>query len=433
MTTFQIILTSIFGVFIVGALVVVGMSRGSSSTGIQPIVLWGTVPYQKFNPSLQLLSKLNSGNAVATYVEIPAQDFERKMIEALASGNGPDAVLLPHDLIVRFSDKVLPISYNSITLRQLKDTYIDEGELFAGTQGILGIPFTVDPLILYWNRDLYATAGIAQPPKNWTEVQDMLPKLSKRDTASGVVSQSAFALGEYSNIMNAKAILSSLMLQAGSPIVTTDARGQRVSTLSDASATSNKIVADAVTFYTQFANPSNKNYVWNRALPNSRQAFVSGDLANYIGFSSELSTITALNPNLNFDIAAFPQAPNARLSVTFGNMTGLAMLRSTKNPTNTLAALMLIGGKDFVSLWANYANLAPARRDLIVSHPNDPYLDVVYSSALISRGWLDPNPRSTETIFRSLVERITSGQLSVAQALSTAHRELTSVLLDPVQ
>jgi ABC-type glycerol-3-phosphate transport system substrate-binding protein len=388
---------------------------------------------EKFSAALETLSKANNNTAVASYTQIPAQDLERRLIEALASGTGPDAVLLPQELIVRFRDKILPISYKSITLRQFKDTYVDEAELFTSDQGILGIPFTVDPLVLYWNRDLYSTAGIAQPPKNWTEVQDVLPKLSKRNTTTGVVSQSAFALGEYSNVNNAKAIVSALMLQGGSPIVAKDDRGITISTLAGSDSARTAAASDAVRFYTQFANPVHKNYVWNRAMPNSLQAFVSGDLANYIGFSSELPAITTLNPNLNFDIAAFPQAPNARLAATFGNMTGMVVMRGTQNPANTLAALMIIGGKDFVSLWSNYSNVAPARRDLMVSHPDDPYLDVVYSAALISRAWLDPNPRSTENIFRNLIERITSGQLTVPQALNTAHRELTSVLLNPVQ
>ncbi len=430
MTTFQIILTAIFGAFIVGALVVVSMSKGGSSNQLQPIVLWGTVSEAQFSQALQEQARITGGTPLAQYTQITPADFDRRLVEALASGTGPDAVLLPQDLIMRFSDKVLPVSYNSITLRQFKDTFVDEGELLASDAGLLGLPFTIDPLVLYWNRDLYSTAGIPNPPRNWTEAQEMLPKLSKRDATAGTVSQSAFALGEYSNVGNAKEILSALFIQGGSTIIGRDERGQFASML-NSEASGQMATRDALVFYTQFANPAHKNYVWNRSKPSSIQAFIGGDLANYIGFSSELANITKLNPNLNFDVAAFPQAPNARVSSTFGRMTSLAMLRGTRNPENTLAVMMQLAGKDFVSIWSNYSNVAPARRDAIVSKPDDPYLDIVYSSALISRAWLDPNPVLTETVFKNMIERVTSGQMAAGLALTTAQREMTSILYTP--
>ncbi|MCD5396682.1 MAG: hypothetical protein LRZ98_00730 [Candidatus Pacebacteria bacterium] len=41
-------------------------------------------------------------------------------------------------------------------------------------------------------------------------------------------------------------------------------------------------------------------------MPNSRDVFLSGKLATYFGFSSELRGLRLKNPNLNFDIAMVP-------------------------------------------------------------------------------------------------------------------------------
>ena len=101
--------------------------------------------------------------------EIPAASFDQTLIEALANGNGPDAIIIPQDSIVHYLDKIEPIPYQSFSQSAFKSAYITKAELFLGGNGVLAVPFSVDPLVMYWNRDLFANAGIAEPPQYWDE------------------------------------------------------------------------------------------------------------------------------------------------------------------------------------------------------------------------------------------------------------------------
>ena len=67
----------------------------------------------------------------------------------------------------------------------------------------------------------------------------------------------------------------------------------------------NLAVADetALLFYTDFTNPSKTSYSWNAALPQSFDAFTSGELAAYLGYASEYNSIISRNPNLRFKSA----------------------------------------------------------------------------------------------------------------------------------
>ena len=38
-----------------------------------------------------------------------------------------------------------------------------------------------DPLVMYWNQDIFTSSGIAQPPKTWTEFLSIIPELSVTD------------------------------------------------------------------------------------------------------------------------------------------------------------------------------------------------------------------------------------------------------------
>ncbi len=72
--------------------------------------------------------------------------------------------------------------------------------------------------------------------------------------------------------------------------------------------------------------------------------------------------------------------------------------------------------------------LPPVRRDLIAKGNTDPYLSIFYDSALISKGWLDPDPFQSSSIFQNLIESVVSGREVMSQAINQAHNELNLLL-----
>src|SRR5262249_8437738 len=160
--------------------------------------------------------------------------------------------------------------------RSFQDTFIQSGEAFLSDAGALGLPFTVDPLVMYWNRQLFANAGIATPPRYWDEVAADAPKLT-RSGQDGTLSVSTAALGAWENVEHAKEILLTLIFQLGNRVIVPDAKSGYVSVL----ATSQSAVppaASALSYYADFANPAKPSYSWNASLPDSKDAFISNSL-----------------------------------------------------------------------------------------------------------------------------------------------------------
>lgn len=427
MSKFQIILLAFCVVFIVVGVAVFSSTRDASKSPRGVTVLWGTIPSGAMQNILNNI-RISQQAVDINYVEKNPATFDQEFIEALASGKGPDAILIAQDSIVKYADKIVSIPFTTFSERDFKDTFVTEGELFLTASGALALPFVVDPLVLYWNRDVFANAGLATPPKLWQDFLTITPKLTvRKGVGDSVITKSSVALGEYRNIENAKEIFSALLFQAGSPIVTIK-NGKYQSVLKESSTLGFSPAESVLRFYTQFADPQKALYSWNRSFVSAQQKFLAGDLATYIGFGSEIANLRVRNPNLNFDVALLPQTASDSLKSTFGKILGIAMVRSGSNPSGTLANLFSLTDASVVGYASGVLSLPPARRDLLSVRPSDPYKAVFYDSALISRGWLDPDRLGTNMIFRDLVESVSSGRLRLNEAISEASTQLDEVL-----
>ena len=426
LTRFQIILLALCVIFTVAGVTVFSLTRNTSQSPRGTTVLWGTFPSSAMQSILSRV-RIVQAEVDVTYVEKDSDTFDQEFIEALASGRGPDAVLIAQDSIITYADKLVPIPFETFSERDFRDTFVSEGELFLTANGALGLPFTIDPLVLYWNRDLFATAGLPTPPRLWQDFLIITPKLTvRKGLGDPVITKSAVAMGEYRNVENAKEIISGLLLQAGTPIVKIE-NGRYESALKDG--LQGFVPAESVLrFYTQFADPQKSMYSWNRSFTSARQEFLAGDLATYIGFASELALLRTKNPNLNFDVALLPQTSLDGLKSTYGNIYAVALVRGSTNPSGTVANLFSLTTPQAVVDASAVLNLPPVRRDALSVRPSDPYKAVFYDSALVAKGWLDPNRFQTNTIFKNLIESVSSGRLRLIEAISEANDQLDATL-----
>lgn len=423
MSKFQIVLLVFFGLSLIIAVAVFAVYRGNSSSQAS-VTIWGNIPSENFNQLLQGEIGRNDSFKL-TYTEKLDGTLVNDFTEALARGAGPDLIILSQDQLYRAKSKLVAIPYKSISERDFKETFAEEGEIFLSPEGILALPLAIDPLVLYYNRDILNTAGIAKPLSYWDEIYAQAAKLTLRDGA-GNITQSTIALGETRNIANAKEILSLLMMQAGTPIIA-KVGTQYHSLLLENLGQAESPAEAALNFYTQFANPSKLYYSWNRTQPEAQTAFAAGDVAYYIGFAHELSSIRNKAPTLNLGIALMPQSRVSGKAITFGNVRGVAITRGTKNVQAALSvAGELVKSKNAAPLSA-YLALPPARRDLLSGKPSDATLPVFYDSALQARSWLDPSPEETRVIFTDMIDSVTSGRTRSYQAISEANRRLDAL------
>lgn len=427
---FQIIVLGIFSVAIViGMLAFSGklvLPTSKQDVNYGEVTVWGTLPANMMQ-SLIADKLRNERNITIKYVEKAKATFNADLVEALAAGRGPDLFMIAQDEILRNLNKIALIPYTAVTERDFKDTFIQEGEMFFRPEGIVALPLTVDPIVMYWNRDILTNAGIVAPPTKWGEFFTMAPRIVVRDQG-GTISRSFASLGEYRNVSHAKEILSIIIMQAGSPIVSSQngLLTADLTTSTDPNAQSPAV--NAVNFFTQFASSDKDSYSWNRSLPYSRDMFEAGDLALYFGYASEYLSIKQKNPHLNFDVAVMPQADQTSARATFGRIQGFAMVKTSTNLQGAMHAALVLSGSDMIAGLAQSAGLPPVRRDLLGLGSSDPVQTIFYSSALISRAWQDPSSVETDQLLQSMIDDIGSGRLKVSQALSVAQSSINKLL-----
>ncbi len=427
---FELALVVIFGILMVLALILLRTNKPDQDAGLVtlggPVVIWGTLAEEGIDSLLFDLSKVNKNYQSVSYHYVSEEDFDAKFVNALADRNSPDLLLLSQEFLVQHRSRLEAIPYTSFSLRDFKTAYVDGAEIFALEDGIYGYPVAVDPLMLYWNRDLFSGVNRLTPPSTWEEiVGEVVPGLTIRDFNRNV-SQSAIALGEYDNIRNAFPVISMLLLQGGSSLVAEEKNEYKVVLNEAVNATKARPLSDAMSFYVNFNNVSNTLYSWNKSLMEDQELFLSEKLAMYFGFGSEAKLLETKNPNLNFDIAPVPQGGTVTLSAkrTYGRFYAFMIPKSALNKAGAYTVMQEIGNQSNTQKIADDYGLAPATRASLAVGSNDIYGREIYASVAQSRGWLNPNLNKTEGIFRVLLEDISANRSDIDMATSDAIKRL---------
>ncbi len=427
LSVFQVILLTVFGAFAVsGILVFAIFVGGGSGKVIGPVTIWGPLDGGAFTAVFREAVDNDSRLAQVTYVEKDPATYESELTEALASGNGPDLFLLRQDGAVRGASRVLPIPYKALSATQFANTFIEAADSYLDSAGILAVPLVADPLVMYWNRDMFSSAGFAQPPQTWGELDGIVQKILKKSDA-GTIEKAAVAFGEYANVNNAKDILSMLILQAGGRLTVRDQAGRLVPALSVSTAASPQATESALRFYTEFADPSNVRYSWNRSLPDSRATFASGDLALYFGYASEGPMIVRANPNLNLGVAAVPQTASGERAVDVAHVYAFAVARTSKNPQGAATIAFLLTSTEISRSLSTALGIPSARRD-VLSEPAEGNGDLFNNQVILARSWIDPDSQKTGDIFRAMIERVTSGSARLSEAVQRADQEMAQLI-----
>lgn len=419
----------IIAVAVIAALVAMGVLSGRlpgirapGSRNKTNLVIWGTIPKRALSQELSTLKRELPAISL-TYQEKSKASFESELVNALATAEGPDIIIFPSGFVLKQKDKFFLIPETFLTERNFRDTFVDGSELLIFEDGILGLPLTVDPLILYWNRDLFRNEGISAPPKTWDEFLVSSQALTKIDAAGNII-QSGAALGLSANIENLREIISLLVLQAGNPIV--ERESQKV-VLTKKISGSLQPAENSVRFFTEFSNPQKASYSWSPAQPNSREAFARGDLAMYFGFGSEIQDIIDTNPHLNFDISSVPQIRGGKVTLTFGKFTSIGITRQSKSPEAAFQVLKFFTERKQLRALAQSLKTASARRDLLSERADDPTLEVIWREAVRFQSWLDIDPEKTSEIFSEMIQSVYSGRKSTGDATRDAEAQLEAM------
>ncbi len=431
---FQTILLTFFGVMAVVGLIV--FSKSDAEKDNSPIaeaqgtvVIWGTYPGTGMAAVMEKFNQTYALSFTTVYQYHDPKTFDSDIVEALASGRGPDILLLPDDLILRHSDKIDIIPYAAMPPGVFSQMFIQAAEIYLRDTGVVALPFALDPIVMYWNRDLFNNESITQPPQYWDELLVMVPKFTKRDPKTSEIKQSGVAFGEYANVDHAKDIIAMLLIQVGNPLVKfVDGRPKSfIAGTSDGyTFVPDEDTISAFRFFMDFSNPLKGIYTWTRSKSGSLNEFINGNLAIHFDYASSYKKIQEKNPYLNFSVAQVPLPRGTKVQATYGKMHGFAVLKTSQNKKTALIAIQrLLFDKDPSADFAAAFSLPPVRRDQLAVKPNDAALAVFYDAAIRSRSWLDPKPELTDKAFKEAVEGVSSGKMPIAFSLTDLSSKIT--------
>lgn len=419
--TFKTILLVIFGFGILIAVIVFSLNKGGGNKqNYGSVEIWGTLPQNIVNEALKDIED----NITITYKQKQETSLRQELVEALASGYGPNIIMLPFGEFIGYRKHLSPTPYESFSERDFRNAYVAQAELYLTQGGVLALPLLIDPMVMFWNRAIFSSHAVSHVPSVWDDFNILAPTMTIRDDLT--ISRSTIPFGQYANVSHAKDIISMLIMQAGAPIIAINKGEMKVNVNEGIDIATPG--SSAFKFFMAFSNPALSTYSWNRSLPQSKQVFISGQSAVYFGYASEYDEIKKINPHLDFDVAMVPQARGAQKKLTFGKINGLAMLRNSKNKTGSFYAMQLITSGDIAEKLSQGLQLPPAHRDLLAQKPDDATLPVFYDSAHISASWPDLSSKDTDTIFRNAVEGILSSRFSVDEAVEGIERQLSQLV-----
>jgi multiple sugar transport system substrate-binding protein len=105
-------------------------------------------------------------------VQVPYDDFHRKLLTAIAGGTAPDLIRSDIIWVPEFADMgaLVPLDTQMSDFAQIKDTVFD-GPLSTNFLNghYYGLPLDTNTRVLVYNKDMFKAAGIANPPATMDE------------------------------------------------------------------------------------------------------------------------------------------------------------------------------------------------------------------------------------------------------------------------
>ena len=351
------------------------------------------------------------------YTQKDEKTFSEEIINALAERRGPDLVVTNNEWITEHLEKLSSAAATVANIQNLRSVFVESAAdaLFEintdpvskKTAGVIwGLPLWFDPLVLFWNKDIFDAASIALPPKNWFEFLDDANKI-KKVAPGGVIVRAGTALGRSKTIPLYKELLGLLLLQQNTSI--------------DSFLTSSGNTSETVLrFYTDFGRFGATAYTWNNNQASPRDLFVSGKLGMMIDYASFAPRLVEKNAHLSYGVAPAPQPQGAEFPIHSGSVKSIAVTREAKNADTAWAFAKWLGGKDAVEMLVERYPAIPARRDLL----DDPNLSQVAKEATLNARYVgDSYPRESSFIIGEMLESIADGKVTPSGALIEARQK----------
>jgi multiple sugar transport system substrate-binding protein len=402
---------------------------GSTSTAPKSVVLNFWDPFEDSQNLQPLISAYEQKhpNVQIIYTKKDITTYPQDLLNALASGTGPDIFSINNSWLPAYLDKTVPATSTILSYTTYKNSFVDVAvNDFTKNQQVYAVPLYVDSLGLYYNKDILGTAGIATPPKTWDELSQDVQKIKRADN-TGYFTLSGLAAGTNANVNRGVDILYLMMLQQGAVPYSADGTEPMFAQTVEQNGNSTNPGLAGLNFYTSFANPGSPNYNWNARSDYSTDAFANGRAAFLYSYYYTAATIRQKNPNLNFDVAPVPQPNLTDPSVNFANYWGEAVSKQSKAPNTAWDFLTYLTSKDSLDQYYAKDKEPSSRNDLIALQIQDPDVGVFANANLTAKNFYKPDQAQMDNIFGEMIDNVILKGVSPQSALQQASQEAATL------
>lgn len=402
----------------------------------EPIVLTFWQTFDNSDAFTDIINKYQElhPNITIEYKKFRYEEYENELLNAWAEDRGPDIFSIQNTWVKKYQNKITPLpteitmaymvqigtvkkeivpqleTIKSLTVRDLKNNFADVvfSDVVLEDGKIYGLPLSVDTLALYYNRDLLNSSGVSNAPTYWNkDFQQIVKKLTKQDPKKGLV-QSGISLGTSQNINRFSDILSVLMMQNGAQMTS----GSQVTfnAIPPTMTGNYNPGLEALRFYIDFANPNKEVYCWNNDMPNNLEAFTSGNLAMFFGYSFDLAQIRAQAPKLNFSVAKLPQIEGNSIQINFANYWVDTVSKKSQYPNEAWDFVQFLTKEENAKLYLATTKKPTALKSLINTQKDDEDLGVFAEQILSAKSWY--HGRSITDAERAMGEMINSALIA---------------------
>lgn len=341
--------------------------------------------------------------------QLRSDELYPRLIEALAEDKGPDIISVNARDLQSFRAKLAPMpkTVGDATVAVVKkvtgnETVVTRRTITMPTvaqidrefvqtvkkdavvgEDIFGLPLSLDLLAVYFNKDLLDRSDVAEPPAGWTDFQAAAKKISRLDKETGKVVQSGAAIGTGVNVEGFEDIIYALTKQSEADFVSRDGRAvfnQIPSGKGEA------LMAGALDFYTDFANPTRDTYGWNAEMGSAFDNFAAGKTAFFFGYSFHNATLKSRAPQLNYGILPLFQL-NPEKPANAANYWLQTVVGKSKHQSEAWALIYYLTSAGSADEYLTATKRPTARRALIAKQKEDTELNPFVSQALIADNW----------------------------------------------
>jgi multiple sugar transport system substrate-binding protein len=187
-----------FKKLLIGLMVVLSLfltfSCGPAKKKPIQLMIWGRT--EEYRAVVGFVKKFNT-----IYPDIKVQilffpNYQTKLLTMMSAGTPPDVMYMGSEDFPFYANKdvfldLTPMIQNdpdTVTPKfNIKDFYPQTVEPFIHQGKILGLPKDFSTMVLYYNKTMFDSAGVAYPTDNWTwnDFLEACKKLTKKDADTG--------------------------------------------------------------------------------------------------------------------------------------------------------------------------------------------------------------------------------------------------------